>query len=46
MKKRTICFGKRKFVCELKKVAVRGGRTTEKVFCREIKNGRTNNNID
>jgi len=34
---RIIKFGKRKFRCELKKVAVRGGKFTEKVFCREIR---------
>ena len=37
--KRIVKFGKRKFVCELKKVAVRGGqKTVEKVFCKEVKN--------
>ena len=36
--KRIVKFGKRKFLCELKKVAVRGGKKfTEKVFCKEIK---------
>ncbi len=36
--KRIITFGKRKFICELKKVAVRGGnKYIEKVFCREVK---------
>jgi len=30
-------FGKKKFRCELKKVAVRGGKFTEKVFCSEVK---------
>jgi len=35
--KRIVRFGKRKFACELKKVAVRGGKFTEKVFCRELK---------
>ena len=43
--KKIIYFGKRKFICELKEVAVRGGRTIEKVFCREIKHGRANYNI-
>ena len=34
-----IKFGKRKFICELKKVRVAGKQEkyTEKVFCREIK---------
>jgi len=41
MEKKIIYFGNRKFVCELKKVLVRGGETIEKVFCKEmkIKNG-------
>jgi|TARA_Y100000031_G_C8143639_1_gene348826 hypothetical protein len=35
-----ITFGEKKFICELKKVRVKGinERYTEKVFCREIKN--------
>lgn len=39
--KKTIIFGKKKFICELKKVRVRGNREKyiEKVFCREIKEG-------
>jgi hypothetical protein len=37
--KKIVIFGKKKFICELKKVAVRGGKkTAEKVFCKEIKN--------
>jgi hypothetical protein len=44
MKKKIICFGEKKFVCELKKVVVRGGGTIEKVFCKEIKDDRTDNN--
>ncbi len=35
--KRIVKFGKRKFICELKKVVVRGSKTTDKVFCKEIK---------
>jgi|TARA_Y100000031_G_C8151539_1_gene352587 hypothetical protein len=35
--KKIVTFGKRKFICELKKVAVRGGKFTEKVFCKEVK---------
>ena len=35
---RIVKFGKKIFICELKKVVVRGGRTIEKVFCKEIKN--------
>jgi len=36
--KRIIMFGRRKFICELKKVAVRGNKkTVEKVFCKEAK---------
>ena len=47
MEKKIIYFGNKKFVCELKQVLVRGGRKTiEKVFCREIKDGRADNNTD
>ena len=37
--KKIIKFGKRKFICELKKVKVKGKpeKYVEKVFCREIK---------
>jgi len=36
--KRIVKFGKKKFICELKKVLVRGGKKTiEKVFCREVR---------
>ena len=37
--KRIVKFGKKKFICELKKVRVSGKdeRYTEKVFCKEIK---------
>ena len=37
--KKLIIFGKKKFMCELKKVRVRGKKEiyVEKVFCKEIK---------
>ena len=35
--KKLLKFGEKTFVCELKEVIVRGGKTTEKVFCKEIK---------
>ena len=37
--KKILMFGKRMFLCELKKVRVRGNqeRYTEKVFCREVR---------
>ena len=37
--KKIIKFGKRKFICELKKVKVRGkqDKYTEKVFCMGLK---------
>ena len=37
--KKIVTFGKKKFICELKKVRVAGKqeRYTEKVFCKEIK---------
>ena len=37
--KKIIIFGKKKFICELKKVRVKGKKEiyVEKVFCKEIK---------
>lgn len=39
--KQVVTFGKKKFICELKKVRVRGNKEKfiEKVFCKEIKEG-------
>jgi len=41
--KKIIYFGKRKFVCELKQVAVKGGKITEKVFLQGNKSLKMNN---
>jgi hypothetical protein len=37
--KKTVIFGSKKFICELKRVRVRGKkeRYIEKVFCKEVK---------
>ena len=45
--KKIVIFGKRKFICELKKVKVRSKKDgsqenyVEKVFCKEIKEEKT-----